>query len=285
MFRFALAFIAAGLCAGARPAVADDWVHPFFRHDVLLQGGAAFINIDSFAKVGAEHRPGTYLPLEDDLGLSSNQTAFDALARVRLFDRWMIEGAYFTVPRTASVNFAREIDFGHYTFDVSGGVEGKMDLASYRLALGYTFYKVPNAEVGVAASVYVSDYTAQLAGHVTVNGSTAGYKTETYDAPAPMPAIGLYANYALSPRWLLTGRVDYIDFDLSTTRWFGAELQDVGGHIVAIEATAEYRIFDNVGLGAGYRYMDVAIDADSEGLHGEVGYKLSMPTAFVRVDF
>lgn len=264
----------------------DQQIHPFFRHRIMVQGGAAFNTIDSFGQVDSRTGGfGTHLSFEDDLGLTSSHTSFDAMARLRLFDRWMLEGAYFNVNRKRSVSFADEINFGDHTFDVGASLKGDIDIASYRLALGYAFYKDPRTEIGAAVSLYVSDFSAALSGDAHINGVQAGFSTGTYEAPAPLPAIGIYGHYAITPRWLVSGRADYLDFDISTSKWFGAELEDVGGYVLSLEASTEYRLVDNVGVGVGYRYMDVELDATSSGLRGKAGYSFSAPTAFLRVDF
>jgi len=268
---------------GAR---ADQEIHPFFRHRVMVQGGAAFNSVDSFGQVDSRSGSfGTHLSFEDDLGLASSHTSFDAMVRLRLFERWMLEGAYFNVNRKRSVSFADEIKFADHTFDVGASLKGDVDIASYRLALGYAFYKDPRTEIGAAVSLYVSDFSAALSGEAHVNGAHVGFSTGTYEAPAPLPAIGIYGHYAISPLWLVSGRVDYLDFDISTSKWFGAELDDIGGYLLSFEVSTEYRLLDNVGVGVGYRYMDVELDATSSGFRGKAGYSFSAPTAFLRVDF
>lgn len=275
--------------AGSWPpeiAHANEDVHPFFRHRLMVQGGASFNSISSFAQVASRSGSfGTHLSLEDDLGLEASQTTFDTMVRLRVFDRWMIEGAYFNVNRKRTVSAKREIRFGDHTFDAGGSLTGDIDIVSYRLAVGYAFYKDTRAEIGAAASLYVTDFGASLSGRATVDGVDAGFSTGTYSAPVPMPAIGLYAHYALTPRWLVSGRMDYIDFDISTSKWFGADLEDVGGHVLAFEVSTEYRLLDNIGVGIGYRRMDVDLSAEAVGLDGKAGYSFSAPTAFVRVDF
>jgi hypothetical protein len=264
----------------------DQQIHPFFRHRIMVQGGAGFNSVDSFGQVDSRNGGfGTHLSFEDDLGLTSSHTSFDAMVRLRLFDRWMLEGAYFNVNRKRAVSFADEIKFADHTFDVGASLKGDVDIASYRLALGYAFYKDARTEIGAAVSLYVSDFSAALSGDAHVNGVQAGFSTGTYEAPAPLPAIGIYGHYALSPRWLISGRADYLDFDISTSKWFGAKLEDVGGYVLSLEASTEYRLLDNVGVGVGYRYMDIELDATSSGFRGKAGYSFSAPTAFMRVDF
>lgn len=261
-------------------------VHPFFRHHFMIQGGAAFNDVKSFIQVDSRAADaGTRINLERDLGLTPSRTSADVLARIRLADRWIIEGEYFRVERKETKRIEREISFGDHTFDVGAAVKGELGISSYRLAVGYSFLKTDRAEVGGALSFYVSDLGASLTGHAHIDGHYVGVSTGRYSAPVPLPAIGLYAHYALTPSWLVSGRIDYIGLNLSTAKWLRDDLKDIGGYVLSFEASTEYRLFDNVGVGIGYRRMEFDLWAKSSEFGGRSGYTLSAPTAFLRIDF
>jgi hypothetical protein len=261
-------------------------VHPFFRHHFMIQGGVAFNDVKSFMQLDSRTADvGTRINLERDLGLTSSHTSADILARIRLSDRWVVEGEYFKIERKETKHVEREISFGDHTFDVGADVAGKLSIASYRLAVGYSFLKTDRAEVGAALSLYVSDVGASLTGHAHIDGHHVGVSTGRYSAPIPLPAIGLYAHYALTSSWLVSGRVDFMDLDLSTAKWFRNDIKDIGGYVLSFEASTEYRLFDNLGVGIGYRRVDFDLWAKSSGLRGRSGYTFSAPTAFLRIDF
>ncbi len=260
--------------------------HPFFRHHFMIQGGAAFNDVKSFIQVDSRAAEiGSRVNLERELGLTPSHTSADILARVRLADRWIIEGEYFRVGRKETKRVEREISFGDHTFDVGADVEGKLSITSYRLVAGYSLIKTSHAEVGAALSLYVSDIGASLSGHAHVDGIAVGVSSGRYSAPIPLPAIGLYAHYALTPSWLVSGRIDYMDLSLSTAKWFRNDIKDIGGYVLSFEASTEYRLFDNLGVGVGYRRVEVDLWAKSSGFRGRSGYTFSAPTAFVRIDF
>lgn len=257
-------------------------VHPFFRHRLMVQGGAAFNNIQSSAAVGtASGSIGTRISFEDHLGFASNKSALDLLARLRIADRWMLEAEYFGLPRNTSARAARTFQFGRFEFPFSAAINADFDIASWRLALGYAFYKYKDVEVGASVSTYVSDIGAVVRGNVTAGGLGVGYQTERFGAPIPLPAIGLYGHYALTPRWLISGRIDYVDLTLSRL----SDLRDAGGRIFAAEISTEYRLIDNIGLGIGYKHLDVAMGGTWSGLKGEMAHTTSAPTLFVRASF
>ncbi len=252
----------------------------------MIQAGAAFNEVESFAEVASRTgNRGTRLGFERHLGLPSTHTSLDLLARWRFSERWKLEGEYFSVQRDKSKRVEREIQFGDHTFDVGVGLRGNLDIESYRLALGYAFYRSHDTEIGAALSLYVGNFAAALSGEASLNGSYVGMSTGRYSVPIPLPAIGLYGVYALSPKWALSGRVDYVDLDVSVARWFDNDLRNVGGYILSMDVSAEYRLAENFALGVGYRHLESHFSARTSGLKGRAGYQFSAPTAFVRVGF
>jgi hypothetical protein len=187
--------------------------HPFFRHRLMLQGGAASNKIVSSAAVGTvSGTAGTRFLFEDDLGFASSKMTLDALLRFRLSGRWMIEGEYFGISRDNAAIISRNIQFGPSSFPASAAVNADLNMATYRLALGYAFAKTENFELGGALSLYLLDFSALLRGNATFGGFVASFQTEKFGVPAPLPTIGVYGHYALTSRWLISARVDYTDF-------------------------------------------------------------------------
>lgn len=280
-------------CAVRSPSGAADIadtsaeaIHPFFRHTFLFQGGLAFNMIQSMAAVGTDTGiHGTRIDFEDHLGLESRKLSFDALARWRLSNRWVLEAEFTAIQRSNQSTTDRSIDFGRLTFPASTSLSSDIDVATLRLATGYTFYKTSDTEVGAALSLYYNRIRTSLAGNATIGGLAAGFQTETFTVPAPLPTIGLYGHFALSPRWLLSGRVDYIDLNISSFQAFGLDLTDLHGRILNLEASAEYRFHENFGVGVGYRYYDLKLGATKSPLQGDLGFTTSTPSIFVRASY
>ena len=116
-------------------------------------------------------------------------------------------------------------------------------------------------------------------------GLGASFQSETYSAIAPLPTIGLFAHHALTSKWLVSGRVDWMDLSLDSINVAGINLRDVAGSILSVEVGMEYRLFDHLAVGAAYRYQDVAFGATVSNLSGRLDYTTSAPLAFVRTGF
>lgn len=276
---------AADLGTSEAPGLTDP-THPFFRHRFMLQGGAAFNTLDTTARVGrAGISSGSSISLEDDLGFDSQRTSIDALARVRLGERWNMEFSYFDASRSKSATADRTIEFGRLEFPASATIQGDFGLAAYRLALGYAFHKTSTTELGVALSLYVHDFSVAASGSANVGGLAAGFQSERYSVLAPMPTLGLFVHHALTSRWLISGRLDWMNISLDSINVAGVHLKDAGGSVLSLELGTEYRLFENIAVGAAYRYQDVSFGATVSGLSGQLSYTTSSPIAFVRTSF
>lgn len=280
-----LTVLAADL-GSSEPVAITDPTHPFFTQRWLVQAGAAFNHVDSSANVGrAGGAAGTNLDLEDDLGLSTQKTSFDGMLRMRMDERWNMEFGYSDLSRSGTTSASRTIEFGRLEFPANASLSTDLGIAVYRLAFGYALYRSKETEAGVEAGLYIHDFNLAASGQANVGGLAAGFQSETFGVVVPLPTIGLFAHHAITPKWLISGRVDYMDLSLNQFHLFGFNLDDVSARVLSLEASTEYRITDNFALGVAYRYQDAGFGATTGRLRGHIAYTTSAPIAFVRAGF
>jgi hypothetical protein len=246
-----------------------DWtVHPAMQDMWTLRVGAFQPKADTTARLdGAGGMIGTKINLEDDLGLSDRDTLGSALLSVRLANRWRIEAEYFSLDRSNTKAIDRTIEWGDISFPVNTVVNGSFDSTIYRLSGGYSIIKDNKSELGVALGLFATDFSATLA--------SSGIGSQTGDVLVPLPTIGIYAAYALSPRWLVSGRVDY----------FGIKYGDYDGSLLNATIGLDYRFFRNFAVGVGYRHVEYNLSVTKPKFDGELNYNLSGPIAYIEASF
>lgn len=140
----------------SEPAPVEDPTHPFFRHRMMLQAGAAFNQLSSSVQVGrAGTSAGTEISLEDDLRFASAKTSLDTSVRLRLGDSWNVEFSYFDASRSKSAGIQKSLEFGRLEFPASASVDADFGISAYRLALGYAFHRSQATEVGVNFGLHI----------------------------------------------------------------------------------------------------------------------------------
>jgi hypothetical protein len=268
------------LCAScallaAVPVLAEDAaIHPKLDTRLYLDVGGYVPAVDTRLRVDRAGGSGTVLDLEDDLDFEDRPVFPYALLNLRLGQRWRIEGEYFSIDRDKTTVIDRELEIGDSVFPINATVNSFFDTDVYRLSVGYSFLKRPNAEVGAALGAHVTTFDLGIRSE-----GTFASVSEAADTLAPLPTIGLYGSYAFSPRWLMQGRVDY----------FTLEYQEYSGTLLNFNVGLEFQLAKHVGLGAGYRYVDLEFTAEktlsigdvSDDFSGEFQYHYSGPTLYL----
>lgn len=252
--------LAAGVAAGAD----TSWkVHPYLTDKWSFQLGVFYPDVSTTARLdNSATGRGTEVDFEDDLDLTDRKALGNIFASVRLGEKWRIEAEYFALNRSGTRTISKTIDWGNITFPVNAQVSSSFDSDVYRLSGGYSFVKDNQKEFGVALGLFVTDFKASLS---TINlGSSAG------DTLAPLPTIGVYGAYAFTPKWLLSGRVDY----------FTLNYDNYDGSLTNVQAAVDYRFTRHFGVGLGYRYVDYNLSVSDSSWNGDVEYKFHGPTLY-----
>lgn len=248
------------------PAAAQDtnWtVHPGLQDRWTLELGAYIPTVKTDARLDSPTLGiGTAVSFEDDLGLTDRKAMGTFLARVRLGERWRVEAEYFSLDRSSALPISRTINWGGNVYTPGTVVTTEFNSDIFRLSAGYSFIKNAQSELGLVLGLHVTDFTASL------GATSVGVKTG--DALAPLPTIGLYGAYAFTPRWLLSGRIDY----------FSLKYNEYDGSLTNFLAGVDYRFHRNFGLGAGYRYVDYGLDATKTNFTGSLQYQFSGPLLY-----
>lgn len=259
------ALVLSGIFASGLAFGQPTWaVNPGLQDGFTLEVGAYAPTVKTTARLDSVTLgTGTSISFEDDLGLDDRKIQAAVLGRLRLGERWRIEGEYFALNRSGTRSISKTINFGGNVYPVGIVVNSEFDSDIYRLSGGYSFVKTTQAELGVALGLHVTDFAMSLAG--------ANVSRRTADALAPLPTIGVYGSYALTPRWLLSGRADFFSFSYS----------DYDGSLVNLVAGVDFRFTRNFGVGLGYRYVDYDLDVTRSSFSGNVQYEFSGPVLYL----
>ena len=223
----------------------------------------------------ATSRPGTEIRLEDELDLSDRKGTPYVNLGMRLGDAWRLEFEYYSLKRSANKTLTRTINWGDTTFPVGANLTSQFDSTIYRITGGWSFVKNQQAEAGVGFGLHITDFTTQLSGQGTGVLSGTGFQREAHDALVPLPTVGLYGTYVVTPQVMLRGRVDFLSL----------KYQDYDGRLLNWMAAVDWRFSKNVGAGLGYRYVDYKLEATKTDFTGEVKYTFKGPTIFINAAF
>jgi hypothetical protein len=265
-----LAAASAALLAGpVRAEITSD------RYWGQLEGYWATVKSTARLDFPGTNVPGTELSLEDDLGLSDRDALPSLLLGARLWENWRVEFEYYQLNRTGVRSANRTINWGDLTFPVSASISSKFDTTIYRLSGGYSFYKRPEAEAGVALGFHVTDFAVGLSGNATTPNQGLAFSSEQRNQLVPLPTIGLYGHYTFGEQWTVNARVDY----------FNLNYNEYNGSLTNWTTSISWRFMPNFGAGLGYRYVDYKVGMTKPRFHGDINYKFNGPTLYVEGAF
>ena len=270
--RAALSLCALSACGLATSARAQT----LSQQRYWLEAQAYWPDVNTTVSIaGPNGNVGTKIDLESDLDLSDRKSLPAFQAGARFGDRWSLIGEYYSLNRSGSASVGRDIVFDDVTYSTGATVSSGFDTKVYRAAVGYSFLKRDNFELGASLGLHVTQFKVTLAGEGHIGNAAASSELRKRDALAPLPTLGLYGAYQITPRLLLGGRVDYLSLKVG----------DYDGRLTNTEARLGYRLFKNVGIGAAYRYVDYDLNIDKPHWQGEVAYKFKGPAIFLQAVF
>lgn len=237
---------------------------------VGIRAGAALLTeFDSRVRLDSDLLGrGTEIDLEDEFGLrgETNIARGDLWWRIDDDRRHRVELSVFDIRRSGTRQIQREIQFGDEVFAINSTVEAFFDTTVIKGNYRYNFYVDDDLEVGASIGVHGIGLTTGLSqGDVDVR--------ETFDAPVPLPVVGLAAEWLPFDRVRFLAATDalYVKLD-DIGGGFGTE--DLEGYLLDVRAGIEWEPIDHFGLGIGYNFfqLDAEYGEDLVSLNGRYRY-------------
>lgn len=238
----------------------NPWHRLTFSVGAIL--GAQFdtgIRVDS-DKYGV----GTELSFEDILGLDDDASSLRLDLQYRFNRAHMIGLSWFKFDRKGDVRIDEDLEIGDEIFPAGAEVKTELVTGIYRFNYWWNFIAKRDWEVGVGLGVYWMRIKAGFAGRVTAGAVEFDESVEeTVRVNFPPPLLGLRGAWAITPRLRLTGSAEvlYVPIDIFE------------GWIIDARLGLEWDIFDFMGLGLGYNFFNMGVEADLSPFTGSFDYR------------
>jgi hypothetical protein len=224
-------------------ALADVSSHPFDQK-FSFSAGAFVTDHDTNIRLDSDVGIGTVVNLEDDLGLDATTNIFRAEAVWRFAERHKAHFGVFDLSQTGRRTLDRDLIIDGETYSVGEAVltDWKMQL----IEVGYSYRIRGNERTQwwFDVAFFIQD-TA-----IVVQETAFGGDVSSEDVVLPLPKFGVGVDHAFSDRWIGHAGIDL----------FKLEVGDVGGSLVDLRATLDYRFTDNFSIGAGWHLINVTVD-------------------------
>ena len=238
------------------------------ENNFSLSLGVFITDRDTDTRLDGSIGDGTPLNLERDLGLDSSDNVFRVDGYYKFNERHRIDFSVFDLSRDASKPITSDIQWGDELFTIDTVVETDVSLEIYKAAYTYSFYRRDKGYLGATAGLYVADTRASL------SEQTLG-TAEVGDITAPLPVIGLRGEYAFNDKWSFRASGEF----------FFVEYEGVEGSLVDLYAGLDYRVLDNLSIGAGFNTVTIDVDTSESRFEGAIDWEYSGGLIFFKFDF
>jgi hypothetical protein len=270
--RFAVLGLAAlcGLLPATGAHAADDVVpeHTMMTDRVFLGAGAVWAKSNVTANLNTGRVGlGTFVDFENDVGLKKTNVIGQFAFRMHMSHRWVLEAEYFSLNRDGEMQLSRTIDWGDLNIPIDAAVRGSSNLEDLRVSVGYSFFRRKDKEIGIGLGAHVMSLDASL--------GTRNLGSERASQSAPLPVLTMYAQFALTDRWLFRVRVDRLGLDTG----------EVDGSVFSSGTDFVYQPWRHFGMGLGYRDINLNVSSTGDSWRGKAQVRHSGPYLFLDSTF
>jgi hypothetical protein len=240
--------------AGLGPAMAAETeiqAKPWEKFNVNAGGFITGINSD--VQLGFEG-VGVKVDVEEALGLDTNTNVIriDSFWRFTKSRRHRADFSWFSLRRDGERTLLEDLEIGDTVFPTGTRVATDFDLDVFKGSYSYSFFQDDRVDLAASAGLFVMPISFGIEAEGLVQ------LQEGESITAPLPVLGLRADFAITPKWFLKSRLEA----------FYLEINDFKGYILDTGLNLEYNAFKYVGFGAGLNSFNASIEARGETVPG-----------------
>jgi hypothetical protein len=236
-------------------------VHPSLTEKFVLDMGVFFpdrsfkIHVDGGV---AGRNPN--IDFEDEFGLNRSDETFAIDFGWRFGKKWSLLTQYFESSGSRSAVLDEDIEWNDVVFGQGSNVVAGQEFSLVRVFFGRQFETSERHDFGVGAGFHWLEIGAFIQGDILVSGAPNEFRRESVKAEFPLPNVGVWYRYSLSPKWALRSRFDYLSVDIG----------DYNGSLVNGSLGFNYRLFENFGVGLSYNIFELDLGITRTDWRGEV---------------
>lgn len=272
--------LAVGLICLIQPAWAQDADvdnQPWEKFSVKV--GALISTVDTSLNLAAKGL-GVEVDVEDFFGMDTTNSVFTLNASWRFTEnrRHRLDFEYSSFRRDGFRqildDITIDIDGNQITIPAGTQVSSNFDIDMYKTTYNYSFFQDDRMDFAAGIGLYWMpiDIGINSTGLIRVNES------ETFDAP--LPTIGLRADFAITPKWFLRTSLEV----------FYLEIDEFKGSIYESTAALEYLPWKHVGFGLAFDTFNLHIEANGEDYPeidfiGELNFNITGLSLYMKMFF
>ncbi len=173
--------------------------------------------------------------------------------------RWSFIGQYFKADDSVSTVLKEDIEWGNVVFGAGSNAAIGTTFSLTRFFFGWQFDTSKSHEVGIGGGIHWLNIGSFIEGEILINGTSKSAR-RSVSAEAPLPNIGAWYKYSISPRWALRARLDLLS----------ANVGDYDGLLLNSAVGVNFEAFEHFGIGVNYNYFKLDVGIDKSDWRGDI---------------
>lgn len=229
-----------------------------FPERFMIRGGYNYVfNADTEFTINGSRNVGASVDFSRQLGGEREDRLWRIDSLYRFNPRHSVGFSYYDVSRKGNRTSDRDITINDVTYASGSTIQSELRFKLYRFLYNYSFHHDEKVELGLSGGLYFANIGASFQGSLTcTGGTTCGPGTTVTPGgtsnsfTVPLPTIGLFFNYNITPRLQSQVRFD----------WFYLETAQIKASITEMYLGLEYRLLKNFAIGTAFDRL--SIDAE-----------------------
>ena len=247
---------------------------------IVASAGGFIMTTNLQANLNGQSTKDSQVNVNRSLGTGGAFTRTRADLLWRITPKHHVRFLYFKNDVTRTRTIDAPLAWGDYTFQANATLNTHNSTKVYELAYEYAFMRRPTYELAASAGLHVVDLSLQLSGNATVtdangNVTPASFSTAQSHLPAPLPVIGVRANWAVAPQWYLDAQAQI----------FKLNYQGFTGTWSDLRAGVTWMFSRHFGVGLAYNRFHSNLDVNRANFNGNLTLGYSGAQAFLTGSF
>jgi len=237
-------------------AVADGTAHPFISDTFSVQLGVFQPSKDLKLSVdGSVSGVNQQFDWEAATGLGRDDEIFMLEGKWRFGEKWSFRAQYYKASESDRAVLEQQVLWRNSIILAGSNVSAGTEFSLVRAFFGRSFGSRENVDTGIGLGLHWLEMGAFIRPDVNTIGELSAATVS-----GPLPNIGGWYYYSPSPKWILGGRVD----------WLEASIDKYDGGIVNVSGGVNYQLFKHVGVGLSYQLFRLNVDISNDKWNGSV---------------
>jgi len=209
--------------------------------------GGFLADLSSSAIIGSNRIGlGISINLEDALGLDVSGFVIrsNAMYRFGTNNKHSARADFFSFKRRATKTLESDLEIGDTIFPIGSKTTSIYNLQIIKASYDFAFLQDNRVNFGASVGLYIMPITLKIE-------STSALSENTHFV-APLPVLGIRSDLLLAPKLFMKQSAEFLYLKIDNFK----------GSIMDLNINIEYNIWDHIGLGAGFNYYRLTLEAD-----------------------